>query len=133
MSMKPTPEITSLNRLFFEGTAQGELRLLHCLACETKFRFTHPLCPNCWSDNLEYQVASGRGTVETFTIMHMPPYEAFAGDVPYVIALVMLEEGVRMMANIIGIAPDEVTIDMPVEVFFEQRGDVALPQFRPAG
>jgi uncharacterized OB-fold protein len=50
-----------------------------------------------------------------------------------VIALVMLEEGVRMMANIIGIAPDEVTIDMPVEVFFEQRGDVALPQFRPAG
>jgi uncharacterized OB-fold protein len=63
----------------------------------------------------------------------MPPYEAFAGDVPYVIALVMLEEGVRMMANIIGIAPDEVTIDMPVEVFFEQRGDVALPQFRPAG
>ena len=132
MNAKPIPEITQLNRLFFEGTAQGELRVLHCLACETKFRFAHPLCPNCWSDDYEYQVCSGRGVVDTFTVMHMPPYEAFAGDVPYVIALVMLEEGVRMMANIIGMPAKDVVIDMPVEVFFEQRGNVAVPQFRPA-
>jgi hypothetical protein len=132
MSIKPVPEVTALNRLFYEGTARGELRLRLCLACGARFRFTHPLCPVCWSPDLAYEVSSGRGVVESFTIIQMPPYEAFAADVPYVIALVMLDERVRMMANIMDILPDQVSIGMPVQVFFELRGDVFLPQFRPS-
>jgi len=132
MSIKPVPEITAVNHLFFEGTARGELRLRLCLACGARFRFSHPLCPNCWSHDLTYEVSSGQGVIESFTIIHMPPYEAFAADVPYVIALVMLQERVRMMANIIDIPPEQVSIDMHVNVFFELRGGVFLPQFRPS-
>lgn len=129
MSGKPVPEITELNRAFFEGTAKGELRLRHCRSCGAVFRFTHPLCPDCWSDTLDHVVASGKGSVESFTIVHMPPYEAWAADVPYVIALIKLNEGVRMMANI-DIDVADVTIGMPVEVWFERRDTVAVPQFR---
>jgi len=129
MSGKPVPEITEMNRAFFEGTARGELRLRHCRSCDAVFRFVHPLCPDCWSDALDHVVASGKGTVESFTIVHMPPYEAWAADVPYVIALIKLEEGVRMMANIDGDGAD-VAVGMPVEVWFERRDDVAIAQFR---
>lgn len=131
MSTKPVPEINDLNRIFYEGTAKGELRLCRCRSCGELFRFTHPLCPKCWSNQLDHVVASGKGKVESFTIAHMPPYDAWAADVPYVIALVMLDEGVRMMANV-AIDGADIAIDMPVEVWFERRGAVAIPQFRPA-
>lgn len=131
MSGKPVPEVTDLNRAFFEGTAKGELRLRHCRSCGELFRFAHPLCPNCWSDSLDHVVASGKGKVESFTVVHMPPYEAWASSVPYVLALVALDEGVRMMSNI-DIDVADVAIDMPVEVWFEQRDAIAIPQFRPA-
>lgn len=132
MSAKPVPEITDLNRAFFEGTAKGELRLRHCCSCDAVFRFAHPLCPKCWSDALDYVVASGNGTIESYTVVHMPPYEAWADDLPYVIALITLDEGVRVMGNI-DVASADVSIGMPVEVWFEQRGPVALPQFRCKG
>lgn len=131
MSGKPVPEITPLNRVFFEGTAAGELRLCRCMKCGELFRYVHPLCPECWSDSFDYVVSSGKGKIESYTVMHMPPYEAWAADVPYVIALVRLEEGVRMMANV-DMDANKVVIDIPVEVWFEQRDDVFIPQFRPA-
>jgi len=77
---------------------------------------------------------SGRGRLHTFLVSHQPA-PGFEDEVPYVVALVQLDEGPRMMSNLVGVAPDPavLTIDMPLEVVFETRGDVVLPMFRPAG
>jgi len=84
------------------------------------------------SENLEWKRAAGRGRVLTFTICRRAVSEAYAGDVPYVIALVQLEEGPTMMSNIVECNPESVTTGMPVEVVFEQRSEeITIPQFRP--
>lgn len=132
MSDKLIPEINDTNRLYWEGTALGELRLRECQACKAKFRFNHAWCPQCGSDDLGYIVASGNGTIANFSIIHVPPYEAYAGDVPYTLALIDLDEGVRMMANIVGCDPADIAIGQRVSVTFEDRGDRKLPQFTPA-
>jgi len=132
MSEKLAPEINDTNRLYWEGTAVGELRLRHCKACGAKFRFNHGWCPQCGSDDMGHIVSSGRGVVTNFSVIHVPPYEAYAAEVPYALALVDLAEGVRMMANIVECDPATVSVGMSVELTFEDRGDVKLPQFKPA-
>lgn len=131
MSEKPLPAITDLNRDYFEGCALGELRLRRCLRCDARFRFAHSWCPRCWSADLGWDRAGGQGRVSHFSIVHQAPYEAFEDDAPYVIALVDLDEGVRMMTNIIGCDPRQVYVGMDVQVHFEPRGAVTLPMFRP--
>ena len=85
------------------------------------------------SQDLSWDEARGTGTVYSFTVVEISPSPAFAGDVPYVVALVKLEEGVQMVSRIVGCEPGVVTIDMPVQVVFGQLDDqIALPQFRPA-
>jgi len=127
----PVPDIDDVNRPYFAGTAVGELRICHCPRCDALFRFAHACCPNCWFQNPDFVVSSGRGEVETFTVVHQAPYESFTNKIPYVIALIQLSEGVRMMSNIVGCDPDSVQIGMPVKVTFEKRGAVHLPMFIP--
>ena len=131
MSGKLVPEINDVTREYWEGTAIGELRLRTCNSCGAGFRYNHGWCPECGSVELGFEVAAGRGTITNFTVIHVPPYEAYAGDVPYALALIELDEGVRMMANIIDCEPQAVAIGMRVEVTFEDRGGISLPQFRP--
>lgn len=128
----PMPEVTPVNQLFWEGTAAGELRLRCCKACGKRFRFVSDWCPVCWSSDLDWEVASGCGVVHAVTVVHMAPYESVAARVPYVLALVRLREGPTMMSNIVGCDPTEVRIGLDVQVTFEQRGDLMLPQFKPA-
>jgi uncharacterized OB-fold protein len=93
------------------------------------------VCPYCLSGDLEWLATSGRGTLHTFTVVHRGA-KGFPIGPPYVIAIVELAEGPRMMTNLVGIAPDpaQIRIGMPVEVAFEDvTPDVALPRFRPAG
>lgn len=78
---------------------------------------------------LEWAEPSGRGIVLTYTTVHQPPSPAFTA--PYVLAVIELAEGPRMMANVVDCAPDTVRVGTPVQVTFEPRGDVAIPQFRP--
>jgi uncharacterized OB-fold protein len=129
MTAKPVPEITDFNRPYFEGCAQGELRVRTCRRCHHRFRFSHYLCPNCWSDDLGWEPVSGRGTVTHFTVVHQAPYPSFEADAPYVIVLVELEVGVRMMGNLLQCDPEEVRIGLPVRAVYEARGDVSLPMF----
>lgn len=129
MTAKPIPTVNEMNRLYFEGTARGELRIRHCPRCDARFRFAHEWCPVCWSLDIGWKTASGRGTISHFSIVYQPPLEAF--ETPYVLVLVDLEEGVRMMANLVGCQPTEASIGLPVTVTFEQRGDVWLPMFTP--
>jgi uncharacterized protein len=129
---KPVPAVSEMNRLYLEGCAQGELRLRHCPRCKARFSFAHVWCPNCWSQALDFMIATGRGKVTTFSVVHQAPYPAFEDAVPYVLALIELEEGVRMMSNVVGCPPAAVRVGLPVRVTFEQRGSVSLPMFVPA-
>ena len=122
---KPTPE----TQHFWEGTAAGELRLQRCQACDHTYFPPQPFCPACASDDVEIVRASGRASLYSYVITHRaaPGFEA-----PYVIAEVELEEGPRMLSNLVGIEPDPevLELDLPLEVTFESFGDVTLPMFR---
>jgi hypothetical protein len=91
------------------------------------------MCPSCGAADHEWVEVSGRGTVFSFVVMHRVYHPAFAGKVPYVVAVIELEEGPRLLSNVVGISPHEVRCDMPVRVTFEERrGDKTIPQFVPA-
>ena len=130
MSERPVPQINDINRLYFEGTAAGELRVRHCRRCDTRFRFAHAWCPHCWSDDLGWERVSGQGRVTHVSVVYQAPSAAFVKDVPYVLALIELECGVRMMSNIVDCDPETVHIGMAVTVTFERRGEISLPMFR---
>ncbi len=132
MTGGPLPIMTSMNRPYWDGTALGELRMRKCDACGALFRFVSEQCPKCWSTDLSWQIASGRGKVVAFTTVYRAPYESVEARVPYTIALIDLCEGLTMMSNVIECDPSAVRVGMPVELIFEQRGEVRLPQFRPA-
>jgi hypothetical protein len=131
MSGGPLPEVTPVNQLFWDGTAIGELRVRCCKSCQARFRFVSDWCPKCWSTDLGWEAASGKGKVVAKTVVHMAPYESVAERVPYVLALIELAEGPTMMSNVVDCDPGAVQVGMPVQVTFEPRGELQLPQFRP--
>jgi uncharacterized OB-fold protein len=132
MSDKPLPNPTADSDAFWAACAEGRFTLQLCNSCQTAQHYPRSLCTSCGSHDLEMVEASGRGEVFSFTINHRAPRQAFAENGNYVIALVDLEEGPRMMMNVIGCDPSEVTIGMPVRIVFEERGDMKLPQATPA-
>lgn len=124
---KPTPETLH----FWEGTKLGELRLQRCSHCESSYFPPRPFCPQCHSDDIEIFAASGRAKLYSYVISHRPS-PGFTP--PYSIAVVELEEGPRMMSNIIDCpqTPEALVLDMPLEVVFSPLTDeIALPHFRP--
>lgn len=129
---KPVPIPDSISAPFFDGARQGRLMLQCCAACG-KWSFpVRERCPHCFAAKLEWRQASGRGTLYTFAIMHQVMNPGFAGAVPYNIAQIDLEEGVRMTSNVVGIPTNALKIGMKLEAIFEDVGqDVSLPKFRP--
>jgi uncharacterized OB-fold protein len=126
----PVPTITPEAAPYWEGARRGKLLLQRCGACGALRFYPRTLCPSCWSDRVEWTEASGRGSVHSFTVIHRAPTPAFASQVPYVVALIDLQEGPRMMANVIGDGARDLRIDDAVRVTFEQRaGGFMLPQF----
>ena len=126
------PRVTALNRHFWTGGSEGELRFLRCRACETWIHPPSPRCPACLGKDVEPLAVSGRGSVLSFTLNHQPWVPA--PDHPYVIAIVELEEqtGLRLTTNLVHCEPDAVRIGMPVRVVFEDHGEVHVPLFEPA-
>ena len=133
---KPLPQITADKIPFWEAAGRGELLLMKCSECG---RHRHPLyggdsymCPGCNTTKPPMWVKStGRGKIITWTVIHRAFHPAFTEEVPYVVALAAMDEGVRMMANLRGVKPKDVRENMPVEVFFEKLSDdISLPQFR---
>lgn len=132
MSEKPAPRVTRDSEEFWAFAADGALMLRTCNACKALMYYPRVLCTRCMSTDLGWVRASGRGQVYAFTFVHRAPTEAFRADAPYPVAIVELEEGPRLMSNIIGCAPEDVRIGLPVDVTFEARGEgVAVPLFRP--
>ena len=130
---KPLPQPDAESREFWEGVKARELKLQRCGPCR-RFRFyPRAVCPHCLSGEFEWVTASGRGTLYSFTVCHRAASEAFAADVPYIVALVELDEGVRLLSNLIGCPHDQARVGMPVEVVFEDASsDITLYKYRPA-
>lgn len=130
---KMVPIPTPATKPFWEGTQAGELRVQHCKACDARFLYPRIRCPQCGSDKTDWVKTNGRGTLYSYVISHMaaPGWE---GEVPYVIAVVKLDEGPRMLSNLKGVPADPAALelDMPLEVVFEPRGNMMLPLFKPA-
>lgn len=131
---KYTPEADSLSKPYWDAAQHGKLVMQRCTACREYTFFPKAWCPHCWNLTLEWAPVSGRGHVLTYSVVHYGGFsESYAADIPYVVAVIKLEEGPQMMANVIGCKADAVKIGMPVKVTFEQRkGGFKIPQFEPA-
>lgn len=128
----PLPEPSPLTEPYWEAARRHELLIQRCTTCGDHIFYPRYNCPREGNRKLEWVRASGRGTVYSFTVARRPTHPAFADRVPYVIAIVELEEGPHMTTNIVDCQPDEVKIGMPVEVTFEDVSpEVSLPMFRP--
>jgi uncharacterized protein len=129
---KPVPVPDEISAPFFNGAREGKLMLQHCSGCD---RWSFPVrerCPHCFAARLEWRQATGRGTLYTFTVRHQVMNPGFASAVPYNVAQVDLEEGVRMVSNVVGIRNDALRVGMKLEAVFEDVGEsVSLPKFRP--
>ncbi len=129
----PLPKSTPETEHFWDGTRLGELRLQRCNDCSEVYFPPRPFCPSCASRGVSIFAASGRASLYSYVINHRP-HPAFDG--PYSIAVVQLEEGPRMMTNIINVeqAPEALILDMPLEVIFEELDElISLPYFQPVG
>jgi hypothetical protein len=124
----------SLTAPFWEGAKRHELVCQRCKSCASWIFYPREQCPVCFSQDLEYAPVSGRGRVYAYTIVYQPADPAFQQDAPYVYAIVQLDEGVRMPTNIVGCAPEDVSVDLPVVVQFDDvTPEWTLVKFRPAG
>jgi hypothetical protein len=126
---KPVPVPTAETLPYWEGCREGVLRYQFCTACRRPQFYPRVRCAGCGGAGLEWRVSRGLGTVHAVTVVHRAPQPAFGADVPYAIALVDLDEGFRMMGNVVGGDPQAVAIGDRVRVTFERRGEAALPQF----
>jgi uncharacterized protein len=130
-ALRPRPALTQDNAFFFEGARRGELLIQRCASCGTLRHPPRPACAQCRSFEWDTVVASGRGTVYSYVVVHHPQIPAF--DYPPPIAVVALEEGTRLVADLVGVAPDAVRVGMPVVVdFVAVDEELTLPMFRPA-
>lgn len=130
---KPLPVADSVSAPYWEACRRHELLLQRCTDCQTCRFPPTPLCSRCHSPRAEWMKASGRGKVYSWNVVvHPVPRELYADEVPYVVALVELEESVRLPTNIVGCDPSRVEAEMLVEIVFDDvTPDVTLPKFRP--
>ncbi len=129
---KPRPAISSLNRPYWEGLKRRELTLQACGECGKVWYPPAPFCPVCWSRKLTWQKLCGRGKVNAWVVFHRAYFSSFADDVPYNVAEVELQEGPRLLTNLVGVDNAHIEIGLPVEIVFEDVTDeLTLAKFRP--
>jgi uncharacterized OB-fold protein len=129
---KPLPSPTPISKPFWDAARQHRLSLQQCQSCKGYVFYPRPICPHCGSADLKWTDVSGRATLYSFTVARRPTMRAFEPDVPYVIAIVDLEEGPRMTSNVVGCPIEEVRIGMPLEAVFDDVSDeITLVKFRP--
>lgn len=128
---RPIPIPDAISAPFFDGAREGKLMLQHCTACGMWSFPVRERCPHCFAAKLEWRAASGRGTLYTFAIMHQVMNPGFASHVPYNVSQIDLDEGVRMVANVVGTPNEQLRIGMKLEAVFEDAGEnVSIPRFR---
>lgn len=133
-AFEPQPPVTELTRPFWEGGLVGELRLQRCTGCGHLRYPISAICPRCLSSQAAWKAVSGLGAVLSYTVFHNAYHDSWKDRLPYVVALIELDEGPVLVSNVIGITPAEVRVGMRVTAAFPHRSpSAALPQFVAAG
>lgn len=133
--VKPLPQPDPVTQPFWDSVKAHSMKIQRCNDTGKYFFYPRGMSPFTLSDNISWEPVSGKGTLHAFTIVYNQRAPGFADEVPYVVAMVELEEGPRMMTNLVGVEadPEHVKIGMPVEVVYEDVTDeITLPKFRPA-
>ena len=128
---KPLPSLDEANKPFWAAARERKLALQHCGNCgKPRYPISH-VCPHCLSEEYEWKAVSGCGTVYSSIVFHQIYNQAFAGDAPYNVSLIQLEEGPRMISNVVGIAPSEVKVGDRVQVMFDPvTPEISIPRFQ---
>lgn len=131
---KPLPQATPTTAAFWEGLRRGEVRIQRCQACRAWVFYPRTNCPECLSNELSWQVVAGTGQLHTFTIARIPTAPFFADEAPQLLAVVELDEGVRMASTLVGVAESEIVIGMRLVPVFERTdgGESMLLRFTKA-
>ena len=129
---KPLPVLLPESAEYWQAARRHELVFQKCRSCRQEIFFPRLICHKCLSGDLEWFKSTGQGIVYSYTIIHQVSHESFAPDVPYVYAIIELEEGIRMISNIINTDPSKVRIGMNVKVVFEDvAAEITIPKFEP--
>lgn len=131
---KPLPQPDPVTQPFWDSVNAHAMKIQHCGPCGRFVFYPRTHCPYCFARDLEWRSVVGQGTVHAFTIVHYPSVPSFRVDAPYVVALIELKEGVRMMSTLVGLPPDEnhVHVGMSVRVVYDDVApETTLPKFRP--
>jgi uncharacterized protein len=137
MAPRLAPATSPDTEFFWNGLREHKLLIQRCIGCGALRNPPRPMCPNCRSLVWDTIESSGRGTVYSYVMPHQPRFPYF--DYPYIVVLVELAEGVRLVSNLSGIEPADVTVGMAVQVYYQtfdgdsESGDLVLHQFRPIG
>jgi uncharacterized OB-fold protein len=128
---RPLPLPSIENEPFYTAARNGELRFQRCADCRAWRHYPRPVCPGCASTRYDWERASGRGEVHTWTIVHGPTLPAFRDELPYNVVDVLTEEGVHFQSQLLDCPPDEIRAGLPVEaVFVKASEDITLVKFR---
>ena len=130
---KPLPVADKDTQPFWDYTRKHELRVQKCLTCGKLHYPVSPICPHCLGMTSEWVKLSGKGEVYSFIVVQRRYHPGFASDIPYTVAIIRTEEGIRMLSNVVGVKPDAVHMGMPVEVTFDDvTPEFTLPKFKPS-
>ncbi len=125
----PLPQPDAHTQAFWDACRESRLEVSACEDCDHLFLPPGPCCPQCWSTSLTTREVSGSGSVYSYVVYRRTYHPGLPA--PYVVALVALDEGPRMISNIVGCEPEAVEVDMPVRLRFEVAGEFLLPRFEP--
>ncbi|MGI9362613.1 MAG: Zn-ribbon domain-containing OB-fold protein [Parasphingorhabdus sp.] len=128
------PTIEPETQPFWDALKEGKLLLGKCNGCGRMHYYPRPMCPHCWSEDVSWAEAAGRGTLYTWSTVYRNDLPPFNTKLPYIAAQVDLEEGVRITTIIVDVEPDQLSIGMAVDIGFEPISEnVTIPVFKPAG
>ena len=133
----PVPQPNGDDAPFWQGCRDRQLVIRHCNTCERHFHPPMPSCPRCGGTQVDWRSVSGNGTVFSYTVISHPVHPALKGHAPYNVVVVLLDDAgdVRLVSNLVGVPAEELTLDMPVSIHWDDIGDgMSLPRFqrRPA-
>ncbi|MCU1481253.1 MAG: hypothetical protein JWQ19_2039 [Subtercola sp.] len=127
------PTIEEESQPFWEAAQRGVFLIVRCDSCGKAHHYPRPFCPFCWSENVHWEEASGRATLYTYSVVFMNDLPPFDQNLPYIAAVVDLEEGPRVMTRLLHSSVDDIAIGMPlVAEFAELTDQISAPFFRPA-
>ena len=130
---KPLPSMRGYTKEFYDWSKKHELRFQRCLKCGVWRHVPRPMCPECHSFEWEWAKSSGRGKLLTWIVPYQSRLRGFSSDIPYLAAMVKLEEGPGVMTTVTDIKPEDLKVEMELDVWFDDvTPEVTLPKFRPA-